>query len=80
MKDVLSVFTFAIGALFLVASLSSLKPATVTAAVGGMGKPNRCSITASSTPGCLTGGFSALSWSVAAIATDVAQGHLPRSQ
>jgi hypothetical protein len=37
MKDVLSVFTFTIGALFLVAFFSALKPTTVTAAVGGWG-------------------------------------------
>ena len=79
MKDVLSVFTFAIGALFFVSFFSTLKPTTITAAVGGMGKPDRCSLTASSTPGCLTGGFAAISWSVAAIATEVTQEHLPRS-
>jgi hypothetical protein len=44
MKDVLSVFTFAIGALFLVAFFSTLKPTTVTAAVGGIGKQDRCSL------------------------------------
>ena len=40
MKDVLSIFTFAIGALFLVAFFSTLKPAVVTAAVGGMERPD----------------------------------------
>ena len=36
MKDVLGVFTLTMGALFLVAFFSALKPATVTAALGGM--------------------------------------------
>jgi hypothetical protein len=79
MKDAFTVFTFAIGALFLVAFFSTLKPATVTAAVGGMGKPDRCSLTASSTPGCRTNGFAALSWSVAAMVTAVQNDHLPPS-
>jgi len=57
MKDVLSVFTFTIAVFFLVALFSTLKPATVTAAVGGTGKLDRCSLTASSTPGCQTNGL-----------------------
>ena len=76
MKDVLSVFTFAIAVFFLVALFSTLKPATVTAAVGGTGKLDRCSLTASSTPGCQTNGFDALSWSVAAMVAVVPRGHL----
>jgi hypothetical protein len=66
MKDVLGVFTLTMGALFLVAFFSALKPATVTAALGGMEKRDRCSLTASPTPGCQANGFAALSWSVAA--------------
>ena len=79
MKDVLSVFTFAIGALVLVAFFSTLKPATVTAAVGGMGKPDRCVLTASSTPDCHTKGFAALSWSVAAMVMAAQEDRLPLS-
>jgi hypothetical protein len=78
MKNVLSVFTFAIGALFLVAFFSTLKPTTVTAAVGGIGKQDRCSLTASSTLGCQTNGLAALPWSVAAMVTAVPKEHLPR--
>ena len=79
MKDVLTVFTFAIGALFLVAFFSTLRPATFTATVGGMGKPDRCSLPASSTPTCHTNGFAALSWSVAAMVTAVQGDHLSPS-
>ena len=77
MKDVLGVFTLTMGALFLVAFFSTLKPATVTAAVGRMEKPDRCSLTASPTPGCQTNGFAALSWSVAAMVTAVRNDRLP---
>ena len=79
MKDVLSVLTFKIGALLLVAFFSTLKPATVTAAVGGMDTPDRCSLTASPTAGCQTSGVAALSWSVAAMVTAVQKDHLPPS-
>jgi hypothetical protein len=79
MKDVLTVFTFAIGALFLVAFFSTLKPTTVTAAVGGMEKSDRCRLTASSTPGCQTNDFAALSWSVAAMVTAVPKDRLLHS-
>jgi hypothetical protein len=79
MKDVLSVFTFAIGTLFLVAFFSTLKPVPVTAAVGGMEKPDRCSLTASPTPSCQTNGFAALSWSVAAMVTAIPKDRLPPS-
>ena len=77
MKHVLTVFTFAIGALFLVAFFSTLKPTTVTAAVGGMEKSDRCSLTAWSTPGC---GFAAPSWSVAAVVTAVPKDRSPPSR
>jgi hypothetical protein len=80
MKDLLTVFTFTSGALFLVAFFSTLKPATVTAAVGGTGKPDRCILTASSTPDCHMNGFAALSWSVAAMVTAVPKDHLPPSR
>lgn len=80
MKDILTVFTFAIAALFLVASFSTLKPATVTAAVGGMGKPARCSLTASPTPGCRANGFAALSWPGAAMAAAAPKDHFLRSR
>jgi hypothetical protein len=79
MKDVLSVLTFTIGALFLVTFFYTLKPAIVTAAVGEIGKPDRCSLTASSTPGCQTNGFAALSWSVAAMVTAVPKDRLSSS-
>jgi hypothetical protein len=79
MKDVFTVFTFTIGALFLAAFFATLKPATVTAAVGGMGKPDRCILTASSTPDCHTNGFAGLSWSVAAMVTTVQGNRLPPS-
>ena len=79
MKDVLSVFTFSIGALFLVAFFSTLKPATVTAAVGGMERPDSCGLTASPTPGCQTNGLAALSWSVAAMVTAVPKDRLLHS-
>jgi hypothetical protein len=79
MKDVLTVFTFTIGALFLAAFFSTLKPATVTAAVGGMGKPDRCILTASSKPDCHTNGLAALSWTVPAMVTAVQGDHLAPS-
>lgn len=78
MKDILTVFTFAIGAMFFVAFFSTLRPATMTAAVGGMGQPDRCSLTASSTPACQKNGFVALPWSVAAMVTAVSKEHSPR--
>ena len=71
MKDVFTVITFTIGALFVVAFFSTLKPATVTVAVGGMEKPDRCSLTASPALGCRTNGFAALPWSVAVMVTAV---------
>ena len=77
MKDVLSVFTFLIGALFLVTFLFTLKPTTMTAAAGGTEKPDRCSLTESSIPSCHTNGFAALSWSVAAMVTTVPKDRLP---
>jgi hypothetical protein len=78
MKDVLSVLTFTIGALFLVTLFYTLKPATVTAAVGEIGKPDLCSL-ASSTPACQTNGFAALSWSLAAMVTAVPKDRLSSS-
>ena len=79
MKDVLCVFTFTIGALFLTACFFTLKPATITAAVGGMGKPDRCILTASSKPDCHMNRLAALSWSVAAMVTAVQGDYLPPS-
>ena len=79
MKDVVGVFTLTMGALFLVAFFSALKPATVTAAVGGMEKPDHCSLTASPTPGCQTNGLATLSWSVAAMVTAVRNDRLAPS-
>jgi hypothetical protein len=77
MKDVLCVFTFAIGALFLVVFFSTLKPTTVTAAVGGPGRPDRCSLSDSPTPDCQPNVFAAVSWSIAAMVTVVPKDRLP---
>lgn len=79
MKDLFTVSTFAIGALLFMAFFSTLRPATVAAAVGGMEKPGRCSLTASPTPGCQTSAFAALTWSVAAMVTVVPKDRLPAS-
>jgi len=79
MKDVLAVFTFMAGVVLVGAFFAALQPATVTAAVGGMGKPDRCSLTASSTPGCQTNGIAALPWSVAAMVTTIPRDHLRSS-
>jgi hypothetical protein len=45
MKQVLSLFTFGIGALFFLAFFTTLKPAAVTVA-SGPGEPAQCSIKA----------------------------------
>ena len=79
MKDVVTVFTFAIGALFLVVFFSTLKPTAVNVAIGGMEKSDRCSLTVSSTPGCQANGFAGLPWSVAAMVTAVPKEHFLRS-
>jgi hypothetical protein len=42
MKQVLSLFTFGIGALFVLAFFTTLKPTAVTAA-SGPGEPGQCS-------------------------------------
>jgi hypothetical protein len=42
MKQVVSLFTFGIGALFFLAFLTTLKP-TVVSAASGPGKPGQCS-------------------------------------
>jgi hypothetical protein len=79
MKDVLSVFTFAIGALFLVVFFSTLKPTAMTAAVGGTDRADRCSFSPSPAPVCQPNVFAAASWSVAAMVTVGARDRLPPS-
>jgi hypothetical protein len=51
MKEVLILFTFGIGALFLLAFFTTLKPTAVTAA-SGPGEPGQCSTKAPPTPAC----------------------------
>ena len=51
MKQVLSLFTFGIGALLFLAFFTTLKPTVVTAA-SGPGKPGQCSTKAPSSLAC----------------------------
>ena len=79
MKDLLTLFTFALGILLSVAFLSTLKPVAVDATVGGAERTDRCTLTASLPPACHSDGFAALSWSVAAMVTNVAKDRSPSS-
>jgi hypothetical protein len=56
MKQVLSLFAFAIGALLFLAFFATLKP-TVVAAAAEPGKPGHCSTKAPPSLGCLSLGF-----------------------
>jgi hypothetical protein len=60
MKDVLSLFTFAIGALCFVAFLTVVKPDALSA-VPGSSKPVHCSTEASPAHGCRLHFFPAVS-------------------
>ena len=60
MKEVLSFFTFGIGALCFVALFAVLKPLAVTAATG-LANPAYCSTKASSTLACQSHVFAAIS-------------------
>lgn len=80
MKGALSVLTLAIGSVFFVTFFSTLRPATVAAAVGGIEQPDHCSSTqARPTPACQTKGLAALSLSLAAMVTTVPTDRLPPS-
>ena len=60
MKEVLSFFTFGIGALCFVAFFTALKPLAVTAATG-LANPAYCSTKASPTLDCQSHVFAAVS-------------------
>ena len=60
MKEVLSFFTFGIGALCFVAFFTALKPPAVTAATG-LANPAYCSTKASPTLACQSHVFAAVS-------------------
>ena len=60
MKEVLSFFTFGIGALCFVAFLAVFKPLAITAATG-LANPTYCSTKASPTLACQSRVFAALS-------------------
>ena len=79
MKDLLTVSTLAIGILFSVVFLTTLKPVTVAATVGGAERRDRCTLTASPAPVCHADGFAALSWSLAAMVTGVPKDRSPSS-
>ena len=61
MKEVLSLFTFGIGALFFVVFFTTLKPTVVTAA-SGPGKPGQCSTKAPPTLACRSLIFATALW------------------
>jgi hypothetical protein len=61
MKQVLSLFTFAIGALLFLAFFTTLKPTVVTAA-SGPGKPDQCSTKAPSSLACHSLIFATALW------------------
>jgi hypothetical protein len=76
-KDVLCILTFTVATLFSVAFLSTLKPTTVAVALGGKGKPDRCTLAQSPITSCQTDGLTALRWSVAAMVMPTPKDHLP---
>jgi hypothetical protein len=61
MKQVLSLFTFGIGALFFLAFVTTLKP-TVVSAASGPGKPGQYSSKASSSLACRSLTFATALW------------------
>jgi hypothetical protein len=61
MKQVLSLFTFGIGALFFLAFFTTLKPTAVTVA-SGPGEPSQCSAKASPSLACRSMVFAAALW------------------
>ena len=61
MKEVLSLFTFGIGALFLLAFFTTLKPTAVTAA-SGPGEPSQCSTKAPPALACRSLTLAAALW------------------
>jgi hypothetical protein len=61
MKQVLSLFTFGIAALFFLAFLTTLKP-TVVSAASGPGKPDQCSTTAPPSLACRSLTFATALW------------------
>jgi hypothetical protein len=61
MKQVLSLFTFGIGALFFLAFFTTLKPAAITVA-SGPGEPGQCSTKASSSLACRSLTFATALW------------------
>jgi hypothetical protein len=68
MKDLLCILTFTTGTLLSLAFFSTLKPTAIAAASGGgTGTHDRCSLIAAPTPSCQTSGYTALSWSLAAM-------------
>jgi hypothetical protein len=61
MKQVLSLFTFGIAALFFLAFLTTLKP-TVVSAASGPGTPGQCSTTAPPSLVCRSLTFATALW------------------
>jgi hypothetical protein len=61
MKQVLSLFTFGIGALFFLAFFTTLKPTAVTAA-SGPGEPAQCNAKAPPSLACRSLVFAAALW------------------
>jgi hypothetical protein len=61
MKQVLSLFTFGIGALFFLAFVTTLKP-TVVSAASGLGKPGQCSTKAPPSLACRSLIFTTALW------------------
>jgi hypothetical protein len=61
MKQILSLFTFGIGALFFLAFLTTLKP-TVVSAPSGPGKPGQCSTKAPPSLACRSLIFATALW------------------
>ena len=62
MKQVLSLFTFGIAAMFFLAFFATLKP-TVVSAASGPGKPGQCSTKAPPSPACRSLTFATALWS-----------------
>jgi len=61
MKQVLSLFTFGIAAMFFLAFFATLKP-TVVSAASGPGKPGRCSTKAPPSLACRSLTFATALW------------------
>jgi hypothetical protein len=61
MKQVLSLFTFGIAALFFLAFFATLKP-TVVSAASGPGKPGQCSTKAPPSLSCRSLTFATALW------------------